>query len=135
MLKSSYRPGSSTFQRILTELVKQGSALESAILVILMLKKQIKQNISLSTDTVKLLFTSGMLDRAFEVVRRFYENVLMNLCKAHRASEAVDLYYKMLEKGIQQPLGCIEDLRSTLEAQGKLKEAEFVTKRMPSSHV
>lgn len=30
-----------------------------------------------------------------------YNTVLTNLCKAHRASEAFGLYYKMLEKGIQ----------------------------------
>ncbi|KAL2549971.1 Pentatricopeptide repeat-containing protein [Forsythia ovata] len=174
MLKSSYLPRSSTFHRILTELVKQGSARESASLVMLMLDKEIRQSTNLSTDTVMLLFTSGLRDRAFEVVRSLYESgyvlnmeelvaflchsrklmeahellgfslkndhnidtaicstVLTSLCKAHRASEAFDLYYIMLEKGIQQPLGCIEDLRSTLEAEGKLKEAEFVTKKMP----
>ncbi|CAI9772137.1 unnamed protein product [Fraxinus pennsylvanica] len=175
MLVSSYLPRSSTFHRILTELVKQGSALESASLVMLMLEKEIRQNIDLSTDTVKLLFKCGLRDKAFEVSRSLYESgyvlsmeelisflcdggklmeahellgfslknnhnideaiysqVLTSLCKAQRASEAFDLYYKMLEKGIQQPLGCKEDLRSTLEAEGKLKEAEFVTKRMPS---
>ncbi|XP_022859355.1 pentatricopeptide repeat-containing protein At1g02060, chloroplastic [Olea europaea var. sylvestris] len=175
MLISSYLPRSSTFHRILTELVKLGSALESASLVILMLEKEIRQNINLSTDTVKLLFMRGLRDKAFEVTRSLYESgyvlsmeelisflcdgrklmeayelvgfslkndhnidvaicstVLTSLCKAHKASEAFDLYYKMIEKGIQQPLGCVEDLRSILEAEGKLKEAEFVTKRMPS---
>lgn len=59
--------------------------------------------------------------------------VLAGLCKAHKLSEAFHLYYELLEKGIQQPLSCLEDLRHALEAQGKLKEAEFVAKRMLNS--
>ncbi|KAG8381018.1 hypothetical protein BUALT_Bualt06G0077100 [Buddleja alternifolia] len=56
--------------------------------------------------------------------------VLTSLCKVQSLSEAFHLYYELLEKGFQQPVSCLEDLRNALEAGGKLKEAEFVAKRM-----
>ncbi|KAK6135576.1 hypothetical protein DH2020_030684 [Rehmannia glutinosa] len=59
--------------------------------------------------------------------------VLTSLCNAHRLSEAFQLYYELLENGNQQPLSCLEDLRIGLEAEGKLKEAQFIAKRMPNS--
>ncbi|KAL6541675.1 hypothetical protein OROGR_011161 [Orobanche gracilis] len=59
--------------------------------------------------------------------------VLTGLCKAQRSSEAFRLYYELLERGIRQPLSCLEELQNALESGGKLKEAQFVAKRMLNS--
>ncbi|KAL3373376.1 hypothetical protein AABB24_005394 [Solanum stoloniferum] len=174
MLKSSHLPRSSIFHQILTELIKKNCASECASLVTLMLDNKVRQNINLSTDTVKILFQTGLRERAFEIVRCLYENqyvvdmeglvaflcqcrklleacklllfslskghilnvdtcttLLSALCKASRASEAFEIYYELLEKGVQQPLECVEELGLALETEGRTKEAEFVKKRIP----
>ncbi|XP_059627839.1 pentatricopeptide repeat-containing protein At1g02060, chloroplastic-like [Cornus florida] len=176
MLKSSHLPKTSTFHSVLTELVKKGCAHVAASFVMLMLERKIRQNIELSTDTVRLLFKSGSWDKGFEIVGSLYENgymvkieelivflckgkkllearqmllfslekdqkvdidicstVVTDLCKGSRIKEAFSLYYELLEKGIQPPLSCLEDLRHTLEVKGRTKEAEFVAKRMGNS--
>ncbi|KAL0316977.1 UNVERIFIED_CONTAM: Pentatricopeptide repeat-containing protein, chloroplastic [Sesamum angustifolium] len=152
MMRSSHLPRTSTFHRVLMELIENGSTNESANLMMLMLDKKIRPNMNLSTDAVRLLFRGSMQNRAFQLVRSLYENgyilnmedlifflcqdrklseaFLTSLCKAHKLSEAFHLYYELLEKGIHQPLSCLEGLRNALEAEGKLKEAEFVAKRM-----
>ncbi|XP_019184437.1 PREDICTED: pentatricopeptide repeat-containing protein At1g02060, chloroplastic isoform X2 [Ipomoea nil] len=174
MLKSSHLPRTFVFHSILTELVKQNCALECADLVVLMLVKKIRQNINLSTDTVRILFKAGLKERAFEILGCLYDNgylvnmqelivflsqgkklseardlllfslknsqsvcieicstVLSALCKACRAQEAFELYYELVERQIELPLNCLEDLRLRLEVEGRSKEAEFVAKRMP----
>ncbi|XP_027110535.1 pentatricopeptide repeat-containing protein At1g02060, chloroplastic-like [Coffea arabica] len=60
--------------------------------------------------------------------------VLNGLCKIKRVNEAFELYYELLEQGIQQPLSCLQELRVALEAEGRSKEAEFVSKRMLNQH-
>ncbi|XP_057971720.1 pentatricopeptide repeat-containing protein At1g02060, chloroplastic [Malania oleifera] len=55
--------------------------------------------------------------------------VIHGLCKIHKLSEAFSLYYELVEKGINQQLGCQEELRTMLESQGRLKEAEFIAIR------
>ncbi|KAM3397723.1 pentatricopeptide repeat-containing protein, chloroplastic [Capsicum galapagoense] len=178
MLKSSHLPRSSTFHQILTELIKSKCASECASLVKLMLDNKVRQSISLSTDTVRILFLAGLKERAFEIVSCLYENeymvnmeglvvflcqcrklleahklflfslskghilnvdtcttLLSALCKARRASEAFEIYYELLDKGVQQPLECIQELRLVLETEGRSKEAEFVKKRILSQSV
>lgn len=56
--------------------------------------------------------------------------VLVSLCKIGGVSEAFELYYELLEQGVQLPVSCLEDLRTALEAKGRLKEAEFVSKKI-----
>lgn len=56
--------------------------------------------------------------------------VIEGLCKAHKLSEAFELYYEWVEKGLHQQLPCLEDLKISLETGGRPKEAEFVFKRM-----
>lgn len=63
-----------------------------------------------------------------------YNTVLNGLCNIHRVNEAFELYYELLEQGIQQPLSCLQDLKVALEAEGRSKEAEFVSKRMLKSN-
>lgn len=173
MLRSSHLPRTSVFHRILMELIEKGSAKESANLMMLMLGNEIRPNVNLSTDAVRLLFKSRMKDRAFQLVKSLYEKgyivnmgplisflcqdkklleayevvafclkndqnididvfvtVLTSLCEAQKLSVAFNLYYESLEKCMELPLNCVVELRNTLEAQGKLKEAEFVAKRM-----
>ncbi|KAK9283563.1 hypothetical protein L1049_011811 [Liquidambar formosana] len=57
--------------------------------------------------------------------------VISGLCKIRRVSEAFGLYYELVEKGILQQMSCLENLRIALVADGRLTEAEFVSKRMP----
>ncbi|KZV15626.1 Tetratricopeptide repeat (TPR)-like superfamily protein [Dorcoceras hygrometricum] len=173
MSKSNHLPRTSTFHRVLAELVKEDSSHESACLIMLMLDKQIRPNINLSTDAIKVIFRSGSQKKAFQLVRSIYKNgyivhmeelivslcknrkfmdasellvfslkndrivdtvicntVLTGLCKAHRLSEAFNLYYELLENGIGQPSSCLDGLRTGLEAGGKLREAEFISKRL-----
>lgn len=56
--------------------------------------------------------------------------VLVSLCKIRKVHEAFELYYELLEQGVQPPLSCLEHLRMSLEAEGRIKEAEFVSKRI-----
>ncbi|GAA0165402.1 hypothetical protein LIER_20813 [Lithospermum erythrorhizon] len=56
--------------------------------------------------------------------------VLTGLCKIGRISEAFKLYYEVIELKIPGQLGCLEDLRIALQAKGRLRDAEFLAKRM-----
>lgn len=173
MLRSSHLPKTSVFHRILMELIEKGSAIDCANLMMLMLNTEVRPNINLSTDAVRVLFKSRMKDRAFQLVKSLYEKcfmvnigqlitflcedeqlleaaemvafglkndqnvdtdvcvvVLSGLCEERKLSKAFSLYYELLEKGIQLPLSCLEELGNAFEAQGKSTEAEFVAKRM-----
>ncbi|CBI39452.3 unnamed protein product, partial [Vitis vinifera] len=146
MLKSSHLPTTAIFHSILAALVEKGCAHESASLVKLMLERRIRQNIDLSTHTMeelvsflcqsrKLLEAQKML--LFSLEKRqsvdidMCSTVISGLCKAHKVSEAFALYYELVEKGMQHRLTCQEDLRISLEAEGRLNEAKFVSKKMP----
>ncbi|XP_025015354.1 pentatricopeptide repeat-containing protein At1g02060, chloroplastic [Ricinus communis] len=175
MIKSSHVPETSTFHSILARLLAKGCAHESARFIMLMLEGKIRQNINLSTHTVRLLFGSGLRDKAFKIVGLLYANgyvvdmeeligflshnrkfllahklllfclekhqnvdidmcdtVIEGLCKMKRHSEAFGLYYELVEKGNNQPLRCLENLRVALEARGRLEEVKFLSKRMPN---
>ncbi|KAL3837840.1 hypothetical protein ACJIZ3_022431 [Penstemon smallii] len=99
MLRSSHLPRTSKFHHILMELIKQGSAQESASLLMLMLDKEIRPNIILSTDTIRVLFKSGLKTKAFEVVKSLYEKgyivsmkeLVLFLCEDKKLLEACEL--------------------------------------------
>lgn len=173
MMKSGHLPETSIFHSVLKQLLQKGFSKESARFMMAMLDKKIRQNVNLSSDTVRLLFKSGLKDKAFEIVGLLYENgysidmgkvieflctreklsegqqlllfslekhqtvdvemcntVILGLCKTHKVEEAFRLYYELVEKGIQQNMSCLNDLRIALEAAGRSKEAKFVYKRM-----
>ncbi|KAJ8748879.1 hypothetical protein K2173_013311 [Erythroxylum novogranatense] len=173
MLKSSHLPETATFHSVLMGLLEKDCALESASFIELMLDRNIRQNLSLSTHTIQLLFDSGLRDKAFSVVGSLYDNgyvvdmkelvthlseskklleaqgmllfcfgkhqkvdvsmcnsVIEGLCKTNRLKEAFDLYYEIVEKDKHRQLSCLEELKITLEAGGRLEEAKFVAKRM-----
>ena len=174
MLKSSHVPKTETFHSIFAELLEMGCARESASSIMLMLEKKIRQNINLSTKCIRLLFGSGLKDKAFQIVGLIYENgysvkmeelvgflcqnrklldaremllfaldkdqsidtdmcntVILGLCKMNKLSEAFGLYYEMVEKGVNQNLTCLYDLKTALDAGGRSREAGFVSKRIP----
>ncbi|KAK7843088.1 pentatricopeptide repeat-containing protein [Quercus suber] len=174
MLKSSHVPKTETFHSIFAELLEMGCAHESASSIMLMLEKKIRQNVNLSTKCTRLLFGSGLKDKAFQIVGLIYENgysvkmeelvgflcqnrklldahemllfaldkdqsidtdmcntVILGLCKMNKLSEAFGLYYEMVEKGVNQNLTCLYDLKTALDAGGRSQEAGFVSKRIP----
>ncbi|RWR87707.1 pentatricopeptide repeat-containing protein, chloroplastic [Cinnamomum micranthum f. kanehirae] len=59
-----------------------------------------------------------------------YSTVVRGLCEIHRASEAFHLFYELMEKGGKLDLNCLTDLKIALEADGRSKEAEFVSKKI-----
>ncbi|KAL1331414.1 hypothetical protein AAHE18_12G183500 [Arachis hypogaea] len=173
MLKSSYKPKTSTLHSILARLLEKGCVHESTSLIVMMLERNIRQNINLSTENLLLLFGSGLRDKAFQIIELHYKNgyrvkievvqflcqrgklpeacklllfsmehhrnididlcnsVIAGLCKINKVSEAFNLCYELAEKGLHQELICLNDLIAALEAGGRLKEAAFISKRMP----
>ncbi|XP_058086031.1 pentatricopeptide repeat-containing protein At1g02060, chloroplastic [Magnolia sinica] len=64
----------------------------------------------------------------------FYSTVVMGLCGIQRAPEAFALFYELAEKGGKPSLSCLEDLKIALESEGKLKEADFISKQIMHWH-
>ncbi|KAM7499481.1 hypothetical protein LguiA_023895 [Lonicera macranthoides] len=131
MLKSSYLPRTSTFHVILMDLIKKGCASESASFVKLMLEKKIRQNINLSTDTVRQLFESGLQDEAFDIVRLLYANgyavrmeeLTLFLCQRRKLLEARELLLFCLEKDQSVDLDICSTVISGLSKGRRVSEA------------
>lgn len=106
MLKSSHLPKTSTFHSILAELLEKGCAHESASFIMLMLERKIRQNINLSTNCIRLLFGSGLRDKASQIVGLIFENgytVKMEelvgfLCQRRKLLEAREMLLFSLDK-------------------------------------
>lgn len=106
MLKSSYLPKTSTFHSILSGLLERDCAHESGSFIVLMLEKKVRQNANLSTHTVRLLFHSGMRDKAFHIVGLLYDNgyvvnmeeLIGFLCQSRKLLEARKMLLFCLEK-------------------------------------
>nr|KYP75608.1 hypothetical protein KK1_019799 [Cajanus cajan] len=174
MLKSSYQPKTSTWHSILAKLLEKSCAHESASVIVMMLEKNVRQNINLSTESLQLLFGRGQHERAFEIIDLIYKNgyrvkveevvqfvckrgklseacklllfslknhqnvdtdlcneIILNLCKIHKVSEAFSLFYELVEHGLHQKLTCLSDLIVALEDGGRIEEAAFISKRIP----
>lgn len=107
MLKSSYLPKTSVFHSILSELLKNDFARESASFVVLMIDRKIRQNINLSTHTVRLLFGSGLRIKAFQIVELLYDNgyvvdmeeLIGFICQNGKLLDAQKMLSFCLEKG------------------------------------
>jgi pentatricopeptide repeat protein len=107
MLKSSYLPKTSVFHSILSELLKNDFARESASFVVLMIDRKIRQNINLSTHTMRLLFGSGLRIKAFQIVELLYDNGYMVdmeeligfICQNGKLLDAQKMLSFCLEKG------------------------------------
>ncbi|CAN8310802.1 unnamed protein product [Cochlearia groenlandica] len=113
MLRSSYLPVATTFHSILAQLLKNKLSNESFGFMRLMLEKQIRQNIDLSTDVVRLLFSSGQKEKAFLIVRLLYDNgylvkmeeLLDFLCENRKLVDAHRLILFCLEKSQMIDIG------------------------------
>ncbi|XP_027337743.1 pentatricopeptide repeat-containing protein At1g02060, chloroplastic isoform X2 [Abrus precatorius] len=105
MLKSSYQPKTSTWHSILAKLLEKGCAHESAYVIVMMLEKNIRQNVRMSTESLLLLFGHGLINRAFEIIELLYKNgycvkveeVVQFLCKRRKPSEACRMLLFSLE--------------------------------------
>lgn len=73
MLRSSYIPRTSIFHRVLMELIAGGSIYGSVNLMKLMLDNEIRSNINLSTDVVRILYTSSMKEGSLQLVKSIHE--------------------------------------------------------------
>ncbi|PON85579.1 Tetratricopeptide-like helical domain containing protein [Trema orientale] len=131
MLKSSHIPRTSIFHAILAELIEKGCARDSASFVTLMLEREIRQNITLSTDLIMLLFSSGLGDKAFELVKLLYENeytVKMEdlvgfLCRKNKLLEACKLLQFSLRKHQNVDIELFNTVLIGLSKIKKVKEA------------
>lgn len=74
MLKSSYQPKTSTWHSVLAKLLEKGCAHESGGVIVLMLEKNVRQNINLSTESLQQLFGCGQHGRAFDIIDLLYKN-------------------------------------------------------------
>ncbi|KAJ6675595.1 PPR CONTAINING PLANT-LIKE PROTEIN [Salix viminalis] len=107
MLKSSYLPKTSVFHSVLSELLKNDFASESASLVVLMIDRKIRQDINLSTHTVRLLFGSELRIKAFQIVELLYDNgyvvemeeLIGFICQNGKLLDAQKMLSFCLEKG------------------------------------
>ncbi|KAL2985977.1 hypothetical protein AAZX31_12G181100 [Glycine max] len=105
MLKSSYQPKTSTWHSVLAKLLEKGCAHESSCVIVMMLEKNVRQNINLSTESLQLLFGRGQHERAFEIINLLYKNgyyvkieeVAQFLLKRGKLSEACKLLLFSLE--------------------------------------
>lgn len=111
-----------------------------------------------ATEIVRVVYENGYTLKANELIAYLYQSkrlleaqeililclgrdqnidmdicssVIAGLCKIRKVSEAFELYYELLEKGVGKSLSCLKILRDALEAEGKSKEAKFVALRMP----
>ncbi|XP_058736787.1 pentatricopeptide repeat-containing protein At1g02060, chloroplastic [Vicia villosa] len=81
------------------------------------------------SEACKMLFFSLKNDQKVDI--DLFNTVILDLCKINKASEAFDLCYELVEKGLHQDLICLNDLVTALEAGGRIEEAAFLSKRMP----
>lgn len=106
MRKSCHLPKTSTFHSILAALLEKHCAGESANFVILMLEGNIRQNITLYTHLIRLLFSRGLRDKAFEIVGMLHDNgysikideVVDFLCQSRKLLEACEMLQFSLRK-------------------------------------
>ncbi|OAY65066.1 Pentatricopeptide repeat-containing protein, chloroplastic [Ananas comosus] len=100
MLNSGHRPSTSVFHLVLSGLLeKESYANEASNLVAVMLERKIRQNIDLSTKVVSGLFSNGLNERAFKIIRSLYDNgyyvkmdkLVENLCIEKKFLEAREL--------------------------------------------
>lgn len=106
MVKSSHLPSTAIYHSTLEELVKKKCAHESASLIMLMLGKRVRQNITHTTSAVRLIFCSGFRDKAFMIIHLLYDNgyviemeeLIGFFCKQRKLIEAHKLLLFCLEK-------------------------------------
>ncbi|CAN1194705.1 Pentatricopeptide repeat-containing protein At1g02060, chloroplastic [Linum perenne] len=130
MLKSGYLPTAATFHSILGQLLEQGFARESANFIKLMLDRKIRQSISLSTETVRLMLSRGYRNHAFEITAYLYENgfmidmekVISFLCGSGKLLYAQQMMLFWLDKAGKHHLIDIGTCNTIIEGLCKKKQ-------------
>ncbi|XP_026657024.1 pentatricopeptide repeat-containing protein At1g02060, chloroplastic [Phoenix dactylifera] len=132
MLDSGHRPSTATFHSVLAGLLeKDYCAEEAGKLVAVMIERKIRQSINLSTDVMANLFSNGLSDRAFEIVRLLYDNgyyvkmekLAGSLCQGKKFLEARELLLFSLEKSQELDSKVYGTVISGLCVSGKAPEA------------
>ncbi|KAF4379754.1 hypothetical protein F8388_023771 [Cannabis sativa] len=131
MLRSSHFPRTSVFHAILAELIENRCARDSASFVMLMLERKIRQNITLSTNLISLLFGNGQGDKAFELLKLLYENdysvkieeLVSLLCQKSKLLEACKVLKFSLQKDQSVDIELFNSVLSGLSKVKKAKEA------------
>ncbi|KAJ4827634.1 hypothetical protein Tsubulata_008251 [Turnera subulata] len=131
MLKSSHLPKTSVFHSILAGLLNKDCAHESASFIELMLENKIRQNVTLSTNTVKLLLSHGKRNKAFQIVMLLYENgyvlymeeLIGFLCQTRKFLDAHKMLLFCLEKDHNVDMDMCSIVTENLCKMKKLSEA------------
>lgn len=175
MLERGHLPTASTFHMLIDSLFRNGRVQAASRVMKIMLEKDVRQDIDISTKVLIALICQGLVEEAFERIELLYEKgylpdmdklfndlcqkhkypvaqrlldfvlqkdcyldsayyntVLDGLCVSGKAMEAFSLFYRMTEKGRKPDLRCYEMLVISLQEERKLKEAEFVSRRLKS---
>lgn len=107
MLNSGHRPGTEVFHLVLAGLLnKDELSKEAGRLMEVMLERNIRQNLNLSTNALENLFRNGLNDKALTIVRSLYdkgyyvkvEKIVKYLCEKNKFSEARELLHFSLEQ-------------------------------------
>lgn len=107
MLDSGLRPSTSTFHSVLLGLLKKdGCAKEAADLIEIMLERNIRQNLDLSTNMIDSLLKSNLNERAYRIITSLYdhgyyikmETLIESLCEEKKFIEAAELTLFSLQK-------------------------------------
>lgn len=131
MLRSSYLPKTLTWHSILSKLLEKGCTNESASFIVMMLEKNIRQNIKFSTMSLQLLFGRGLKERAFEVLELLYKHgycvkideLVQFLLHRGKLSEASKMLAFCFENNQHADLGLCNEVILGLCERNKVSEA------------
>ncbi|KAF3330695.1 pentatricopeptide repeat-containing protein [Carex littledalei] len=107
MLNSGHRPRTEVFHLVLAGLLKKDElSKEVGRLIEVMLERNIRQNLNISTNAVESLFRNGSKDKALTVLTSLYdkgyyvkvEKIVKYLCEKSKFSEARELLLFSLER-------------------------------------
>ncbi|XLR69737.1 hypothetical protein HN51_016849 [Arachis hypogaea] len=94
-----------SYSVLIRSLCQRGCVHESTSLIVMMLERNIRQNINLSTENLLLLFGFGLQDKAFQIIELHYKNgyrvkieeVVQFLCQRGKLPEACKLLLFSME--------------------------------------
>ncbi|CAM8973511.1 unnamed protein product [Rhodiola kirilowii] len=154
LIEKGYAGESASLIRLMLEMEIRQNIILSTDAMILLFRKGLHEK---ANDTIRLIYENGFsieMDKLVEFLwqrqKLFagYQVLLFSLekdqsvnldlcsrfitglCKKDKLSEAYRLYSELIEKGKHHHLSCLEELRRSLEADGRVLEAKFVHNRM-----
>ncbi|CAN0896728.1 Pentatricopeptide repeat-containing protein At1g02060, chloroplastic [Linum grandiflorum] len=130
MVKSGYLPTAVTFHSILGQLLEKGRAREAANFVKTMLDMKIRQNINLSTETVRLMLSRGHRNHAYQTTAFLYDNgykidmekVMSFLCQSGKLLDAQQMMLFWLDKASKHHMIDIGTCNTIIEGLCKKKK-------------